>query len=98
MNDLRVKIYLAPFFTLAGGAGGGGIPLESTDHDPLTMRSGAEAIVFKDPRGWNGGPGSAPSILGLGRITHPSPCLNTTSAQNSQSRRGCQEARGRGPG
>ena len=49
----------------------------STDHDPLKLRPGAEVIVIKDARGWNGGPGSAPSILGLGRITHPSPSLNT---------------------
>ena len=66
----------------------------STDHDSLRLRPGAEAIVIKDLRGWNGGPGSTPSILSLGRITHhPSPSLNTASAQNSQSRGGCQEAR-----
>lgn len=66
----------------------------STDHDSLRLRPGAEAIVIKDLRGWNGGPGSTPSILSLGRITHhPSPSLNTASVQNSQSRGGCQEAR-----
>lgn len=66
----------------------------STDHNSLRLRPGAEAIVIKDLRGWNGGPGSTPSILSLGRITHhPSPSLNTASAQNSQSRGGCQEAR-----
>lgn len=41
---------------------------------------------------------SAPSIPGLGRITQPSPNLNTANAQNSRSTRGCQEAPGRGRG
>lgn len=91
-NALRGKVYLVPFFVLAGGAS---VPSVSTDHDLWRLRPGAEATVV---RGWNGGPGSAPSILGLGRITHPSPCLSTARAQNSQSWRGCQEARGRGPG
>lgn len=64
-------------------------------HDPLRLKSGAESTGIKDPGGWNGSPGSIPSFHGLGRIPHPSPSLNTASAQNSQSRRGCQEAPGR---
>lgn len=88
----RAKFCLVPFFALASGAS---IPLESTDHDPLRLKSGAESAAIKDPGGWNGSLGSAPSITGLGRITHPSPSLNTASAQNSKSRRGCQEAPGR---
>lgn len=51
--------------------------------------------MIKDPGGCNACPGRAPSILGLGRITHPTPSLNTARAQNSQSMRGCQEAQGR---
>lgn len=91
-NVPREKVCLVPFLALVSGAS---IPLEPTDHDPLRLNSGSEPTAIKDPGGWTGGLGSTPSILGLGRITHPSPSLNTASARNSQSRRGCQEAPGR---
>lgn len=66
---LRVKVYRAPFFALARGAS---ILLESTDRDPLRLRSGAEATVIKNPGGWNGGPGSAPASLVWAGLPIPS--------------------------
>lgn len=86
----RGKVCPVPFFALVSGAS---IPLGPTDHDPGRLNPGSESTAIKDPGGWTGGLGSAPSIPGLGRITHPSPSLNTASARNSRSREGARRPR-----